>query len=605
MVWRTLARGPGEMPHPGPGRAVTVRTFGLTGRLLLALLAFGAIPLGAAITIGYLVTRDAISEQAAAALRELASRQAVHLETELDRQRLILRTITGQLRASLALPDRRPGAFAEMLHESLPEDGVFDGLRLVTSGGDVLANVALRDAAPHWPAVAPAADWRATQVRVHREGGRALAYVIAAPLQAGREPLWLEGHVRAEDFVRLFTMPRHLAGEIESGVFEAGGAAVFVSHAHSEEGLTAALGEAELAAGEVGRTVIDGSAFLVVARPVGGTEWVYAAALPLDAALAPLARLRNAALLAVGILVLLITLTAVFAARSISTPLRELAAAARRLGRSGSHEPIRRAGTGEVAVLVDAFNRMGEDLERSRTEIEQLHAREMERAQQLATVGELASAVAHEIRNPLTGVLGALELALRRLPPDDSSRPLLAEAGRQLRRIEDTTTQLLRYARPPEPRQVVTDMNLLVERAARVVEPRAAAAEIHLALEPAPRHAPVRADPELMVQVLVNLMLNGLEAMSPGGHLTVWVKPRAPEVWIGVRDTGKGIPVEQRGAIFKPFFTTKHQGTGLGLSISHQIVTRHGGSLRYEETPGGGTTFVITLPLVTEGDLRR
>lgn len=601
MAFRNLARWPGEMPHAPPGRAVRARTLGLTGRLLLALLAFGALPLGASIGIGYLVTRNVISEQAAAALRELTSRQAVHLSTELERQRLILRTITGQLRASLALLDRQPGALADLLRESLPEDGVFDGLRLVTLGGDVLANVALRDAVPHWPAAAPAADWLSTQVRVHREGGAALAYLIAVPLRAGSELLWLEGHVRAEDFARLFTMPRHLAGEIESGVFEAGRAAVFVSHAHAAEGLTSAVRLTGASSGEAVRTKIDGSAFLVVAQPVGGTEWTYAAALPLDAALAPLARLRDGALLAVGILVLLIVLTAVFAARSISTPLGELAAAARRLGRSGSHEPIRRAGTGEVAVLVDAFNRMGEDLERSRAEIEQLHAREMERAQQLASVGELASAVAHEIRNPLTGVLGALELALRRLPSDDSSRPLLAEADRQLRRIEDTTTQLLRYARPPELRQVITDVSLLVERAARVVEPRASAAEIHLALEPAHQPAPVRADPELMVQVLVNLMLNGLDAMGPNGHLTVWVKPRASEVWIGVRDAGVGIPAEQRAAIFKPFYTTKHQGTGLGLSISQQIVTRHGGSLRCEETPGGGATFVITLPLVTEG----
>jgi signal transduction histidine kinase len=108
-----------------------------------------------------------------------------------------------------------------------------------------------------------------------------------------------------------------------------------------------------------------------------------------------------------------------------------------------------------------------------------------------------------------------------------------------------------------------------------------------------------------MVQVLVNLMLNGIQAMQPGGQLTVWVSRHAPEVWIGVRDTGHGIPLDKRSKIFRPFFTTKHQGTGLGLSISHQIVSRHDGSIRAEDTPGGGATFVIALPLAQDKEHNR
>jgi signal transduction histidine kinase len=254
-------------------------------------------------------------------------------------------------------------------------------------------------------------------------------------------------------------------------------------------------------------------------------------------------------------------------------------------------------GSAEVALLVEAFNRMAGDLDASRAEVERLHAQEMERAQQLATVGELASGVAHEIRNPLTGVLGALDLALKSSAPQNAARPLLEEAGRQLRRIERTTQQLLRYARPPELREVTVDANELVARAAQLVAPQASAASVTLRTEPEVEAVPVQADPELIVQVLVNLMLNGIEAMSGGGDLTVWVTHHATEVWIGVRDTGPGIAAERRSQIFRPFFTTKHTGTGLGLSISRQIVVRHGGSLRLEDTPGGGATFVVALPL--------
>ena len=118
--------------------------------------------------------------------------------------------------------------------------------------------------------------------------------------------------------------------------------------------------------------------------------------------------------------------------------------------------------------------------------------------------------------------------------------------------------------------------------------------------EPAAEPVVVRVDPELLVQVLVNLMLSAIDAMGRAGQLTVWAARHAPEVWIGVRDTGPGVPREMRADIFRPFYTTKHQGTGLGLSISQQIVVRHGGTLRVEETPGGGATFIVALPLAEE-----
>lgn len=572
---------------------------GLRTKLLIVLLAFGFAPLAASIGIGYAVSRATITRQASSALQSLADAQAVHLATELNRERLLLRTIAGQLPGVPALERASPDTVARLLVSGLPEGGVFDGLRIVTGEGQVLASVALRNTAPHWPPVAPAADWRRRSVVVHRDGPDALAFLVATPLPDGAGT-WLEGHVRREDFPRVFAIPEHLLEGVESGVFE-GSRLVFVAHEHA----VADLAHFDPWADTAGSASERADRALTAVAPVPGTDWTFVASLPVDVALAPVRRLRNSAVVGIGILVLLIVITGVAAARSVTTPLRELATAARRFGREGHHQPLAARTADELGALVTSFNTMAVDLQRSREEIEHLHAREMERAQQLATVGELASGVAHEIRNPLTGVRGAIELALRRLPVEEPARPLLEEAQQQLARIEGATTQLLRFARPPEPREVTVDASLLVERALHVVASRAETAGITLREERAAAAAPVRVDPELMVQVLVNLMLNGIEAMSAGGVLTVSLAPRIPDVWISVRDTGPGVPPETRADIFRPFFTTKHQGTGLGLSISQQIVARHHGALRVEDGSPGGAIFVVLLPLAdTEGDHR-
>lgn len=572
---------------------------------MLLLVAFGAIPLAAAIAIGYTVSRSVIMRQAQSALRELTRQQAVHIATELTREQLILRTITGHV-GPLRDTDLSAAMVADRLQQSLPEGGVFDGLRLVRRDGAILASVALRNVAPHWPSEAPAADWMGSRVVVHWEGERALAYLLAAPLTSTSE-VWLEGHVRAEDFGRLFAIPTHLMGDVESAVLNGDGRLILVTHEHAGPDLRNLLSGASatgsLADTTVRRRRIGEEESLVAASEIVGTPWHFTAALPLHAALAPLASFRNAALVAASALVVLIGITAVLATRSVSTPLRELASAARRFGRGDPPGPLPRSGAMEVQALVEAFRQMAEDLQRSRAEILRLHEQDMERAQQLATVGEMASGIAHEVRNPLTGVLGALELAVRHLPARNPAGPLLGEAQDQLKRIETTTTRLLSYARPPQLKQVTVDPHGLVERAARIVESHAKRAGVHVVLGPVTSGPSVRVDPELMVQVLVNLMLNGIDASRAAGTLTVSVVRRPPELWIGVRDAGPGVPEEIRSDIFRPFFTTKHQGTGLGLPISRQIVERHGGRLELREAPEGGATFLVVLPQAAEEEL--
>jgi signal transduction histidine kinase len=575
----------------------------LVTQLVALLLSFGAIPLGLAIAAGYVVSRDTITEQGERALLELGGRQAVHITAELTRHRLLLRTITGGFGDGSVL-HTGSATLARMLRQNLLDDGVFDGLRLVTLDGTVLASVALSDTIPNWPKQAPATAWNSRRMTMHWEGDEAVAYLIAAPVGTGRPQTWLEGHVRSEDFNRIFAMPTHLMSAAEAALFDSSGRLIVVSHDHCALSLRW-LNPARRDTISVHRQRLGDTPSLVVTAPVAGTDWVFVAALPLEAVLAPVRRVRNWAVFGTAALVLVIALTAVVASHTVGAPLRDLAIAARNFGRGETYRPLPKARTLEVHSLVAEFNHMAHDLQRSRAEIEQLHDQEMERAQQLATVGELASGVAHEIRNPLTGVLGAVDLALRRLPDKDPGVPLLTEAQQQLRRIEATTEQMLRYARPPELREVIVDPTELIQRASQIVGMQVIAADIEFVVSHTEKQARVRVDPELMVQVLVNLMLNGIQAMEREGGLTVYAESHEPELWLGVRDTGPGIPPEARTEIFRPFYTTKATGTGLGLSISRQIIERHGGSLRVEETPGGGATFVIALPLVVEEEVSR
>jgi len=579
---------------------LTSRGFGLSVKLLLILLAFGVIPLGVSMVIGYSVSRSLIIDQSERALRELTARQAAHLTTELTRQHLLLRTIIGQLPAEDELAKRPSDSLTALLRQSLPQDGVFDGLRIVDEEGRILAAVELGPTATMWPAEAPAGDWTQRSTVVHWIGDRAIAYLLAHPIRERAPRLWLEGHVRAANFSRLFDIPEHMAGSIEPAIFGSTGQPILIGHEHARVGLVAAFRQRGGDSLAVAHATVEGRPSLVATAPILRSDWYFTAALPIEVALASLAALKDKAVVGTVILVILIVVIGVLAARSVTTPLRELAGTARHFGKAGVYERLEPRSSDEVGLLVRAFNRMAADLETSRREIERLHQREMERAEQLATVGELASGVAHEIRNPLTGLRGALELVLRRLSRSDESRPLLEEADRQLERIEDTATQLLQYARPPELREVVVDVSHVVDRAAHVVEARARKAGTEIQIHPSSEDAPVAIDPELMIQVLVNLMLNGIDAMDGDGSLRVQTQRTGDRVSIVLSDSGPGIAPEIRSHIFRPFFTTKHQGTGLGLSISYQIITRHGGTLHVEDTPGGGATFVIGLQVAEE-----
>jgi two-component system NtrC family sensor kinase len=255
----------------------------------------------------------------------------------------------------------------------------------------------------------------------------------------------------------------------------------------------------------------------------------------------------------------------------------------------------------EVAELSDVFNRMMDELEASR-ERDELQRAQLAHTEKMAAVGTLAAGVAHEVNNPLAGILASIENL--RAQPDDPKRSaryldLIADG---LTRIERTVANLLDFSRQHEIRLEPTSINHNLHHVVELVgyQLRAAGVDVKFDLDEA--DAIVLADHFQMEQLLLNLVLNALDAMPEGGTLYLRTRVRGGKVIAEVRDTGTGILAENRDRIFDPFFTTRDvgEGTGLGLAVSSRIVEAHGGTIELETKIGRGSTFRIILPAMRD-----
>jgi PAS domain S-box-containing protein len=293
---------------------------------------------------------------------------------------------------------------------------------------------------------------------------------------------------------------------------------------------------------------------------------------------------------------------------------------------------------GAVAVLRDLTNA-------------QRLARELRLRDRLATVGELAAGVAHEIRNPLAGISSSAQVLLTRFEPRDDRQRFCRVIIEQVDRLDRIVTSLLKFARPPEPQLRLGRIEDVVDRILELEAEHLADAKVKVERRVAARLPSLYLDPALLEQVFLNLVVNAVQAMPEGGTLTFDVAvaarsapsrargrgrragdvlaraaeastessrvvPGAGPLAIGsdvavnvarirVMDTGVGIPREVLPRLFDPFFTTKAGGTGLGLSISQSIIQEHGGSISVASREGRGTTVVVELPLEKRHGQRR
>ena len=251
----------------------------------------------------------------------------------------------------------------------------------------------------------------------------------------------------------------------------------------------------------------------------------------------------------------------------------------------------------ESAALAEENAELSTRLRQRLAELESTQA-QLVRSAKLAAIGELAANVAHEINNPLTGVLSVVELLQEELDVNPSQRQDLQTIREETLRVRAIVRSLLDFARQTPPRLESTDPRTVLDSVLPLVRKRAAVAGVHIQQIHAQRPLPIVVDVSQLKQVLINLLTNAIDAMPNGGAIFVGTEQRGDEVVITVRDTGPGIPPEHRDRIFEPFFTTKSavSGTGLGLSVSLGIVERHGGKIKVHSEPGHGATFAVHLP---------
>ncbi|HET9407532.1 MAG TPA: ATP-binding protein [Candidatus Sulfotelmatobacter sp.] len=251
----------------------------------------------------------------------------------------------------------------------------------------------------------------------------------------------------------------------------------------------------------------------------------------------------------------------------------------------------------EIGDLGRNFNHMVEQLRETRQEIERLHRTQMSRAEHFATLGELATGLAHEIRNPLAGIAGVIEIIGRDLPATSPARAVVKDVRQEIARINQIVADLLKTARPHPPRVRKSDLNTTVEHAVMLGRQQATAKSIEIILKKDPTLPEVEHDSDQIHQVLLNLLLNAMQAIDGSGKITVSLRREWQFAVVEVSDTGRGIAAEHLPSIFRPFFTTKGEGTGLGLSLARRIVEDHHGKVEVSSKVGQGSTFSVKLPV--------
>ncbi len=271
----------------------------------------------------------------------------------------------------------------------------------------------------------------------------------------------------------------------------------------------------------------------------------------------------------------------------------------------------------EFGLMAKSFNRMLESLESAKQEIEMCHADQMQRAAKLASLGEIISGIAHEIKNPLTGISCAVQVLQLEMAGDDSKREVTTEILNHIRRLDRTVKDLLNYAKPKPPSFSPHQLEDILNKAVFFVYPEAKKHNVKIDTDLMGEVPDVMMDSDQMQQVFLNLMINAVQAMLHGGALKITISktdrempendkimellPAEGAVKIDFTDTGKGIDAEYLDTIFDPFFTKKSKGTGLGLAISRRIVQEHGGEIVVKSGVGTGSKFTIYLPVMRGG----
>jgi hypothetical protein len=257
----------------------------------------------------------------------------------------------------------------------------------------------------------------------------------------------------------------------------------------------------------------------------------------------------------------------------------------------------------EIGDLGRNFNHMMQQLRESRKEIESMHRTQMSRAEHLATLGELATGLAHEIRNPLAGIAGVIEIIGRDLPSTSPAREMVKDVRIEINQINRILTDLLETARPHPTQMMRSNLNTTVEHAVMLARQQVLSQPINIELEQASDLDDVEHDSDQIHQVVLNLLLNAVQAIEGPGTVRVVIGSENNCASVRVTDSGRGIPEQQLSQIFRPFYTTRGNGTGLGLSLVRRIVEEHHGRINVTSEVGKGSAFEVLIPFTAAVEL--
>lgn len=286
--------------------------------------------------------------------------------------------------------------------------------------------------------------------------------------------------------------------------------------------------------------------------------------------------------------------------RVIDEPMGRIVEAMHQVARGKLDTRVDDLPSGELRSIARGFNNMVRLLEKDRREIVNLHRSQVGHLDRLAALGELSAHLAHEVRNPLTGISSTIQVLQTETPEGSPRREVLGKVLGQLNRMEQTMGNFLRFARMPEAVVRPFDLREPLERVLDLFEVRLRTQKIELKRD-IPKDLPrLKGDPGQLEQVFLNLFINAAHAMPDGGTLRVSVRSEIEgTLLVEVNDTGKGISSADLEHVFSAFFTTRENGSGLGLPLSRQIVMAHNGDIWIESVPDRGTSVYVRLPAMT------
>lgn len=343
----------------------------------------------------------------------------------------------------------------------------------------------------------------------------------------------------------------------------------------------------------------EGQTLIAGVADVNEGDVVVVAQIPSTAAYLASRDLLNRLIVIAMLLLVCATLFSAVGARRLIRPVERLSGATREIAKGKFDISVRVDSNDEIGSLADSFNQMAAEL-RHRDEALQGAQNQLIQSEKMAAFGQLGAGIAHEVKNPLAGILGCAQLSLRKVEKETPLHRNLSLIEKETKRCRSIIENLLRFARQERGILGPIEINPVIEDAIQIVNHQLEIQKVKLGTDLAKDLPNIRGNANQLQQVLINLMMNAQQAMEgrPGSILVRTRRRDAETVEVILSDTGPGMTKEIQKKIFEPFFTTKPggKGTGLGLSVSFGIIRDHNGKISVDSAPGKGATFTISLP---------